>query len=200
MERWAGALEHLVRERGPALVSYATLLCGNRAEGEDVVQDAVVKVFSRPGGLLGRATTADDGPGMRSAIARDDLRALEAYTRRAILTTYLDRYRHRRLWPRVLRMSAQPDRLPDPVAGPADDRHDVAAALRHLTPRQRACVVLRYFDDLTVPAIALELGLAEGTVKRHLHDGRALLRELLGDVVQRAGTDQNGLTSQEVLP
>jgi RNA polymerase sigma-70 factor (ECF subfamily) len=198
VERWAGALEHLVRERGPALVSYAAMLCGSRAEAEDIVQDAVVKVFSRPGGPLARAVVPDDGPGVRSAIAHDDLRALEAYTRRAILTTYLDRYRHRRPWPRVLRLSAQPDRLPDPVSGPGADRHDVAAALRLLTPRQRACVVLRYIDDLTVPAIAVELGLVEGTVKRHLHDAVAVLRTLLGD--GRAVDRPHGLQHEEVLP
>jgi RNA polymerase sigma-70 factor (ECF subfamily) len=59
-------------------------------------------------------------------------------------------------------------------------------------------VVLRYFDDLTVPAIAVELGLVEGTVKRHLHDAVAVLRTLLGD--GRAVDRPHGLQHEEVLP
>ena len=44
------------------------------------------------------------------------------------------------------------------------------AALALLSPRERTCVVLRHFDDLTVPQIAAATGLAEGTVKRYLSD------------------------------
>ncbi|MEU8224790.1 RNA polymerase sigma factor [Kribbella sp. NPDC048915] len=51
----------------------------------------------------------------------------------------------------------------------------VRRALATLSPRQRACVVLRYYEDLTVPEIAAELDCAEGTVKRHLADARAKL-------------------------
>ena len=57
---------------------------------------------------------------------------------------------------------------------------DVHVALRSLSPRQRACVVLRYFDDLTVPAISRELGIAEGTVKRYLSDALDSLAAVLG--------------------
>ncbi|WP_284329353.1 RNA polymerase sigma factor [Demequina litorisediminis] len=52
---------------------------------------------------------------------------------------------------------------------------DVRAALARLSPRERACIVLRFYDDLTVPAIAERLGLAEGTVKRYLSDASARL-------------------------
>ena len=49
-------------------------------------------------------------------------------------------------------------------------------ALLTLPPRERACVVLRYLEDLPVAAVAAELGLAEGTVKRYIADGVAKLR------------------------
>lgn len=56
---------------------------------------------------------------------------------------------------------------------------DVRAALRELPSREQVCVVLRFFDDLTVPQVAARLGLAEGTVKRYLADARARLVPLL---------------------
>jgi RNA polymerase sigma-70 factor (ECF subfamily) len=57
---------------------------------------------------------------------------------------------------------------------------DIALALNALPPRVRACVVLRYFDDLTVPDIARQLGLAPGSVKRYLSDGLHALELRLG--------------------
>ena len=71
---------------------------------------------------------------------------------------------------------------------------DVADALASLPPRVRACVVLRFFDDLTVPQIATQLGIADGTVKRYLSDGLAQLELVLGpledtDVMDRDEVD-----------
>ena len=57
---------------------------------------------------------------------------------------------------------------------------EVRRALPTLSPKQRACVVLRYYEDLPVSEIADELGCAEGTVKRHLADARAKLATELG--------------------
>jgi len=58
---------------------------------------------------------------------------------------------------------------------------DIAAALASLSPQQRACDVLRCFDDLTLAQVAARLGLADGTVKRHLADATNRLRGLLAD-------------------
>ena len=59
-------------------------------------------------------------------------------------------------------------------------RLDARAALRVLSPRQRACVVLRFYDDLTVADIAERLSISDGAVKRYLSEGVHHLNGLLG--------------------
>lgn len=155
-------LTRMVRERIGALTGYAYLLCGNVKEAEDLVQDAFVKVFSR------RAP---------------DAATSESYVRRAILTLYLDQYRRRRRWSGIKHLVGVADRQESAELA-TSAQLDVAVALDALTPRQRACVVLRYYDDLTVPQVAQSLGCAPGTVKRHLSDAHQALRTLLGDDVE----------------
>lgn len=191
MADWDDELTALSIQRGAALVGYAYLLCGNRRDAEDVVQDALVKVFSR---LRGRGPTtarqtASGAPagGTRLFTLDDDagqegdraVAHLEGYVRRAILTLYLDGYRRRRHWLGLRHLVGQREGVPGPEA-PASARADTARALAGLTPRQRACVVLRYYEDLTVPRIAEELDCAEGTVKRHLSDAMAVMQQTLG--------------------
>lgn len=152
-------LAEFVRDRGAALLKHATLLVGDRRGAEDLVQDALVKVFA---GRQGRIR---------------DLDSLEGYVRRTIMTLFLDSYRRHRRWVKVRHM------LKDPDPGPPDEdvaqSVDVAAALRELSPRERACVVLRFYGDLTVPQIAEELGIAQGTVKRYLSDATHTLAATL---------------------
>ena len=59
-------------------------------------------------------------------------------------------------------------------------RLDAQRALALLAPRERACVVLRFYEDMTVPQIASELSLSLGSVKRYLHDAVARLEQHLG--------------------
>jgi RNA polymerase sigma factor (sigma-70 family) len=176
MAHWEDELDELARRRGRALVGYAYVLCGEQRLAEDLVQDALVKVFARlrrtapsiPGATRGSGVyPLDSGNGTS-----------EAYVRRAILTLYLDEYRRRRRRRSVEHLAADADLVRNPASG-ATARADVAAALGRLSPRQRACVVLRYFEDLTVPQVADQLGLAPGTVKRYLADASATLRGLL---------------------
>jgi RNA polymerase sigma-70 factor (ECF subfamily) len=98
-----------------------------------------------------------------------------------MLTLYLDRRRRDQLWGLLKRSVA----TNDGVAGPEDaivKSSDVRASLAALSPRERTCVVLRHFDDLSVREIADRLGLAEGSVKRYLSDGlRRLGAEMTDD-------------------
>lgn len=161
-DRADDAMATLARERGKALTGYAYLLTGDLRDAEDLVQDALVKTFvRRRSGLI-----------MESA---------EAYVRRAILTTYIDASRRRGRWQEIRHIFARTETYDGPAEATAD-RADVVAALRSLAPQQRACIVLRFYDDLTVPEIADRLGLGDGTVKRYLSLGVRRLEALLGVV------------------
>lgn len=162
MARWEQVLDDLVRTRGSALVGYAYLLTGDRREAEDLVQDALVKAFTRS------RTSAD-------------VENAEAYVRRAVLTTYVDGFRRRKRWAAVRHLVA-PETTHDGLERASADRLDVRAALDALTPRQRACVVLRFYEDRTVPDIGHELGLSTGAVKRYLSDAARVLERRLGPV------------------
>lgn len=158
---WERQLEDFVRERGDALVGYAYLLAGDLGAAEDLVQEGLVRTWTR-----------------RRAGA--DVTWLEAYVRRCILHAYVDGGRRSRRWRDVAPLVASPDRSGDGPAG-VDDRDAVQRALAHLTPRQRACVVLRFYEDLPVRDIATRLDLSDGAVKRYLHDANRALAPLLGD-------------------
>lgn len=183
MTRWDAELTQMVRQRGPALVGYAYMLTSDRSLAEDLVQDALVKVysrFSRPRDLAGTASVDLTNPVTNP----------EGYVRQAILTLYLDGYRRRRRWTGVKHLLAG-DESARSAEHAASARTDVAVALRALAPKQRACVVLRYYEDFTVPQIAEALGVSPGTVKRHLFDAMPTLRGLLGgDGEQTAAVGQ----------
>ena len=64
---------------------------------------------------------------------------------------------------------------------PGEDHSDVVAALRRLPVRQRECLVLRYYLDLSEAEIAAALGISTGSVKTHSHRGLAALEKTLED-------------------
>jgi RNA polymerase sigma-70 factor (sigma-E family) len=131
--------------RSPALVRSAWLLTGDLATAEDLVQTALAKVWSR-----------------WAQVNRQD--APEAYVRRVMMSTFLTW--NRRRWRGELALGEVPD-----SAGTTSDVHDVelrlsvARELRTLPRRQRAVMVLRYFEDLTESQVAQALGCSVGTVK-----------------------------------
>jgi RNA polymerase sigma-70 factor (ECF subfamily) len=160
MANWLDGMERLVREREKALLGYAYVVCGDPTLAQDLVQDALVKTFSRP----------------REGLS---LVKAEAYVRRAITTLYVDQYRRQQRWQRVQHLF-RPQVVQESTTVFSDLSADVATALADLPPRVRACVVLRFFDDLTVNDIASQLGLAPGSVKRYLSDGMRALELRLG--------------------
>lgn len=155
-------VETLIIERGKALTGYAYLLCGDVHEAEDLVQDALVKTFTR----------------RRAGLHLD---SAEAYVRRAVLTLYLDGWRRRKRWAGRWPVAADPGAVDGHEVDSAA-RIDVVAALRALPRQQRASVVLRFYDDLTVPEIADRLGVSDGAVKRYLSLATRRLESLLGPV------------------
>ena len=158
---WERVVTQLVAERGDALLRYAALLCGDRDDAADLVQEALVKTFGR----------LRNGFGVESA---------EAYVRRVILNTHLDGGRRRSRWRRVAPLEYVPEQH-ESDSPAVDAKLDLHGELRKLTPRERACLVLRYYDDLTVAAIAEALGISAGTVKRYLSDGLAKMAIALAD-------------------
>ncbi len=158
---WEKVVTELVAERGAALERYAFLLCGNTDDAADLVQDALVKTFGR----------------LRNGFT---VSSAEAYVRKAVLNTYLDRGRRRSLWRRVAHLEVIPEAL-DSESPLSDLRLDIDNRLRDLSPRERACVVLRYYEDLKVDDIAGQLDISSGAVKRYLSDALAKLAVSLSD-------------------
>ncbi|MEP7055009.1 MAG: SigE family RNA polymerase sigma factor [Actinomycetota bacterium] len=158
-QRWQPdeAFDSFVAARMGALLSFAHLLTGDRAAAEDVVQTAL-------------ARTAVAWRGVR------DKESPEAYVRRAIVRTQLNAWRARR-W-RETPYADVPDRAAyDDEAARSDDRDAMWSALRTLPPRQRAVLVLRYYEGLSETEIAATLGCAAGTVKSQAAKGLARLRQ-----------------------
>ncbi|MFF2370158.1 sigma-70 family RNA polymerase sigma factor [Agromyces sp. NPDC058110] len=152
---WDAVATRLVAERGDALTRYAFLLTGDADDASDLVQDALVRTFGTPR-------------------VRLDLPRADAYVRRAILNAVIDRSRRDSTWRRVRHLAVAPASA-DPESERTDERLDLMHRIRALAPRQAACIVLRYYEDLTVDQVAATLGLSSGAVKRYLSDAlRAL--------------------------
>jgi RNA polymerase sigma-70 factor (sigma-E family) len=141
-----------------ALLRYATVLCGDPVEAEELVQSALVRV-----GLRWDRVESKDNP--------------HYYVRRAVLRVYLSRWR--RVRSRESLTANVPDRVgPDPTGAVLD--HDVVRrALLQVPPRQRAVLVLRYLEDMTEAQTADVLGCSVGTVKSQTSKGLARLRDVL---------------------
>jgi RNA polymerase sigma-70 factor (sigma-E family) len=144
-----------VRERSPELLRSGWLLTGDWHAAHDLVQTALEKSWPRWGRRI-------DHP--------------EAYVRRVMLTTYLS-WRRRR-WTGELPTHSPPEHA-TPDDG-SDVRLSLLGALSGLTPRQRAVLVLRYFDDLSEQETAALLGCSVGTVKAHASRGLQQLRATPG--------------------
>lgn len=149
-------LADYVRGQWPALVRYATALCGDPIEAEEIVQSALVRVA------------------LRWPFVRDKDNP-DGYVRRAIANGYLTTWR--RVRSREMRMAEPPDVVvsADASAG-VDDVMTVRRALATLPPRQRAVLVLRYLEDRSEQETADLLGCSVGTVKSQASKALAKLR------------------------
>jgi RNA polymerase sigma-70 factor (sigma-E family) len=150
VESWQRTLADLARERGAALKRHAFLLCGDEDQAEDLVQEALVRAFARP--------LRVPRPG-----------AAEAYVRVIMVNLFIDGVRRHSRWSRLVPLLRPAGLMPDP-SDQVSDRDAMLTVLRSLSPRQRACVVLRYYEDLPIAEVAAVLGVGEGTVKRYLSE------------------------------
>ena len=128
---------------------------GDRAEAEDVVQEAFVRAVA-----AGQRFTATTNP--------------EAWLRTTAINLHRSRWRKLRNFSRIKERMAAPEDIPG-----LDDRLDVIDALRSLPVEQREVVALHHLADLPVAEIAQELGLPAGTVKSRLSRGREALAQAL---------------------
>jgi RNA polymerase sigma-70 factor (sigma-E family) len=154
-------LRDFVSARGAALSRAAYLLTGDHQAAEDLVQDTYVVLVSR----WQKSGTLDP----------------EAYVRRILYSRFIDSWRRRRL--RELPWAAPPDAAGSDEAGATTDRLTLQGALNRLTPRQRAVLVLRFYEDLTEPQAAATLGISPNTVKSQTRVALQRLRELVPDAM-----------------
>lgn len=154
----SGSFEDFVRDRSGYLFQLALLLAGrNQADAQDLLQVALERAWRR-----------------RRAIVRDS--DPEAYVRRVLVNASIDRWR----WLRRRDESSLDAAGPGPAGGdPAilvARRDELIRALAALPPRQRAVLVLRYWEDMTEAEVAGLLGCSVGTVKSQASRGLARLR------------------------
>ncbi|NIH77859.1 SigE family RNA polymerase sigma factor [Amycolatopsis viridis] len=154
--------------RRDAVRRAAYLLCGDWHRADDLAQTAFVALHRKWNHIRDRAAT-------------------DAYLRRTLVRAAIDE--SRRPW----RRERQVERLPEPESAGArlDEqvvtRADLLAGLREVPPKQRAVLVLRYFEGLDVAGVAAVLGCSEGNVKSQTARGLARLREALGEEVEAGG-------------
>ena len=160
-DRRAGQLEQVLAERGDRLMAIAVALSGSRADAEDLLQAALERLLrSRPG------------------VTNDT----EAYLRRTLYNLAADGWRRRGAWRRKVPLlraehTAGADARGDGTAA-VDLRDQLVRLLRQLPPRQRAVIVLRYWEQLSEAEAAEMLGCSAGTVKSTASRGLRRLREL----------------------
>jgi RNA polymerase sigma-70 factor (sigma-E family) len=162
------AVEHAARLRRSAY-----LYCGDWHLAEDLMQSTFIKIYRS-----------------WSRVQKDE--SLANYSRTVLLRTWLDE--KRRPWRRSEQSEAAVPEHLDDSRGPADSpdrlwaRDLVHQGLLRLPPRQRAVLVLRYFDDLSVAEAARVMGCAEGTVKSQTAHGLRALRASVSALMGRVAS------------
>ncbi|QIG43270.1 SigE family RNA polymerase sigma factor [Nocardioides anomalus] len=144
----------------PGLYRTAYLLVGDAALAEDLVQTALAKTYAAWSSVR-------------------DVQAAPGFARTTMVNTAASWFR-RRSWRNELPTSVLPEGR---VESDHALRPTVLDALAQLPPRQRAVVVLRYYDDHSVAETARALSVTEGTVKSQTAKALDTLRRLLGDAI-----------------
>lgn len=154
-ERW-------VQARGAALSRTAYLLTGDTHLAEDLLQEALTRVAQK-------WRQVGDSP--------------DAYARRVLHNLSVDSWRRRRVRPAEVLGEAPPELTGRGDAIDVERRVVVRDALARLTPRQRAVLSLRFYEDLTEVETASVLGCSVSTVKSTARDALARLRSVAPDLL-----------------
>jgi RNA polymerase sigma-70 factor (sigma-E family) len=153
-------LERLLAERGTQLMRVAIALAGGREAGEDLLQAALERMLRKP-----RQVDQDT----------------EGYLRQVLYNLAADGWRRRGRWrERLPLLRAQASAQASDGADVVDLRDALVRLLRQLPPRQRAVIVLRYWEQCSEAETATLLGCSEGTVKSAASRGLRQLRDLAG--------------------
>jgi RNA polymerase sigma-70 factor (sigma-E family) len=150
----------------PGLIRYGHALTGNPHDAGDLVQSVLEKIGSRWQTVV---RNADDPL---------------AYTRRAMANAHISQWRRTRRENLVAELPDTTSRTGGTERYSFEDE-PIWQALRALPPRQRAVIVLRYYDDLSEQEIAKALGVTPGTVKSQASKAMAALRQRLSPAAER---------------
>ncbi|MEV6372926.1 SigE family RNA polymerase sigma factor [Micromonospora musae] len=163
-DRARAGFADFVRAENAALTRFAYLLTGDRHHAEDLVQTALARV----------------------AVHWERVDDPAAYVRRTLCTQAASWWRWRRARPPEQLGGSVPERTTGPVEDP-DLRLTLRAALGRLTARQRAVLVLRYYEDRSESETAALLGCRLGTVKSQTRHALARLRVLAPELAELIG-------------
>jgi RNA polymerase sigma-70 factor, ECF subfamily len=158
-----GAVQELVDSYGDRLLRSAFSLCGNETEAQDIVQDTLLQAIRSVHRFQGRSTVYT----WLHAILLN-------------LTRHYHRDRKRIVYDDDLAAREAPAAEEDPGqldAGTASSA--LSQALRQLSADHREVVVLRYYENMKIHQIALQLGISQGTVKSRLHYAIGEMQKLL---------------------
>ena len=155
------SFEEFVAAVSGRLFTLALLLTAHRrAEAEDLLQDSLERAYRRWGQIIRNGSP-------------------DAYVRRVMINAAVDRWRRERRRPEEPLVIDTADCAAADQAGHVADRDLLLRALAGLAPRQRAVLVLRYFEDLTETETAAVLGCTVGAVKSQASRALARLREVM---------------------
>ncbi|MEV0741454.1 SigE family RNA polymerase sigma factor [Streptomyces sp. NPDC050549] len=164
-----------VAARSRSLLQTAYLLTGDWEQGRDLLQTALASTARRWSKLRDREQP-------------------EIYVRRALYHAQVDRFRLLN-WGWETVTDSVPDQPSAQGANGADavvQRQDIMTALRRLPRRQRAVIVLRYFEDRPDSEIAAILGVAQGTVRSQTRKALVMLRTTLAEAGPSASSNASG--------
>ena len=153
----------LFATEAPSLVRLAGIFCDDRASAEDLVQEAFIRLH-------------------RNARSIRDVDKAPAFLRSIVINLARDHNRRGLMSLRHREAVARADStrgFEDAAAENADEQRTLAA-VRQLPDRQRACLVLRYYAELTEAETAATLGISQSSVKTHCRRGLATLGVMLG--------------------